>query len=486
MKLIALLVIATISLARSPAAAEGKIVLESFTGGKTDEHGRRIAPLLEALANHGFFGGYEAVGRKFEARVSRPAIDRGLPADFTTRVDAGHRAWIVGRFDEAIERLGPLVDTAHANTGAFAKNQDAREAILKALIALALSYQRIGDPAQMRRIFAEIVRSFPSTSLSRATYGPEAADAFDKVRRELTGGGKGSLIVRSNAESAVVFVNEKIEGAGTLTKEGLVPGEYRVFVLVGKALSRSHRVQVRAGEPTTLVVDPAFDAAVQTSPTWTGLAFVTPADRERSEVTYAARFGNALDAEAVAVVGIDHVRGVPAVVGALVNRVSGTEIRRASVALASGADRLKALAQFLAGENPAPEGVEVLVRNEQPVVGASRGDGGRGEPPVETPATGGRWSGWKYVAAGGAIAGLATGGILLAFDGRCSQDLPPGTTCTDVYSTTTPALLALGGGAALAAVSVYLFVTADRPPPARAAFVAPGRGGALVGITGRF
>ena len=50
-----------------------------------------------------------------------------------------------------------------------------------------------------------------------------------------------------------------------------------------------------------------------------------------------------------------------------------------------------------------------------------------------------------------------------------------------------PGWIAVGGGATLAAVTVYLFVK-SKPKPAGsgAAFVLPARGGALAGFTTRF
>lgn len=477
MKLIVLL--CTLAFA-APAAANPKIVLESYTGGKTEDASRRIAPLLEALANSGFVGGYEALGRTLEARVSRPAVQRGLPADFAAQIETGHRAFFGGKFEDAIKILAPLIDMVFANSGAFAKDQDAREGLQKALVALALSQHRMGDPPATRQTFSELLRCFPTFQLPRATYGAEAADVFEKVRREVTGAGRGKLVVRSNVDGAVIFINEKFEAAGTVHKDNLLAGEYRVFAQLGKQLSRAHRVTVRANETATLVIDAGFDIAVQTSPTWTGLAFQTSADRERSEVSYAAQFGNALDADAIAVVGIDQVRGRDAIVGVLVNRISGTEIRRGSVALdpAPPDERLKALAEFLAGANLKPEGVDVIFASEQP-----RPTGTKIVGPVETPRDG-RWGGWKFIAGGLGLAAVGTGIGLLALDGGCKETVPVGTQCPNVWSVATPGYLALGGGVVLVAVSVYLFVKKDGPT--RTAYVAPTGDGVVVGFAGRF
>ena len=477
MKVIACVALVLVSAAR--ATAGDKIVLESFTGGKTDEATRVLSPLLDALSDRAFVNGYEMVGRKFESRVSRPAVtDRGLPGDFRARLESGHRAWILGMFDAAVDILTKVVDDAHANPGAFADHQDGREQFAKGMIALALSQQRRGDHAAMRDTFAELLRSFPAIELSRAIYGPDAVNAFEQARKELGAAGRGKLVVRSNLASAVVFINEKNEGGGTIAKDNLLPGVYRVFVrLETNQLSRSHAVVVRTNETAIVTIDPEFDIAVQTSPTWTGLAFATAADRERSEIAYAAKFGRELDAAAVAVVGIDQVRGHPAIVGLLVNRISGSEIRRASVPLdpAPSVDRMRALAEFLAGENLKPEGIEVSFAAEPAHEQEIRQPG--------APTRSRSWAGWKYVLGGSAIAAAGASVALLAIDGACRDDQRAGMQCLRLYQTATPGYVVLGSGAVLAAITVYLFVRSGR---VTTAYVTPTSGGAMAGLGMRF
>src|SRR5690349_608509 len=167
-------------------AHAGGIALESYTGDRPADAPRLLGPILDELAARGFQAG-DTLSRSYEAGVSRAATTPGgLPADFAGEVDRGFKLWVTGKFDDALKVLGPLVETAHANTGAFAKDQTLREPLLKALIGVALSQQRNGDPSAMRATFAEIIRSFPDAQLSRGTYGPEAADAFEQVRRDST------------------------------------------------------------------------------------------------------------------------------------------------------------------------------------------------------------------------------------------------------------------------------------------------------------
>jgi hypothetical protein len=49
-----------------------------------------------------------------------------------------------------------------------------------------------------------------------------------------------------------------------------------------------------------------------------------------------------------------------------------------------------------------------------------------------------------------------------------------------------PGYLSLGGGAALAGLTVYLIVTGGRSKPSRTAFVTPTSGGAMASFSMRF
>jgi hypothetical protein len=455
-----LVVILVVLLGLVHPARAGGIVLESYTGERPADASRLLSPILDELATRGFSAG-DTVARTYDTHVSRAAqTSSGMPSDFAAQADRGLHAWIAGKFDEAIKILAPLVETAHSNTGAFAKDQSLREPLLKALISLALSQQRNGDPGATRATFGEILRSFPDTQLARGTYGPEAAELFEQVRREILASGKGKL------------------GAGTITVE-LIPGEYRVVVMLSKQPSRSHRVVVRPNTEATLAVDAKHDQTLHTLG-WTGFSFAVQADRDAREPSYAAQFANVIGANAVAVVGIDQSKGRPAIVGSLVSLQTGREIRRASIAMDPdpSTERLKALARFLAGEDPAA-GLEVQMGSAAAPVAVT-------QPPAEheqdmTDAGPSRWPGYKWIVGGVGAAAVATGVTLLVFDGRCSMTPAAGRPCNDLYSTAGPGFAVLGVGAALAGVSIYLFVT-EHKQSARTAYIVPTRDGAIAGF----
>jgi len=234
-----------------------------------------------------------------------------------------------------------------------------------------------------------------------------------------------------------------------------------------------------------VTIDPAFDRVVHSAPGWTGLQFSTAAERERGEARHGAAFATAIDADQVVVIGIDVVRSQRVVSGALLNKHSGTELRRAIIPIEASpsAEQLRGLARFLVSGGPLPPGVIA----PPPGRGRDGGDGGGGGS--------GPWGGWKYITGGAAVAAGVTGGILLAYDGKCSVTVDEDVPCPTPYDNTAQGWLAVGGAVALAGVTVYLVVKERRARGTRgtggegarsAAYVAPTAGGAVAGIAGRF
>jgi len=474
----------------SLAHADG-IVLEAYTNERPADATRLLMPIVEELTHLNKSMSGEQLRLTYESSVSKPAgTPDGLPTDFGDQVDRGFRAWVSGKFDDAIKILGPLTDAARTNSGAFAKDQNLREPLRKAWIALALSEQRIGDPAAMKAAFVELLHGFPDAVVSRGVYGSEAFAAFDQVKRDVTAAGEGKLSIKVAQDGGAVFVDEAYRGQGT-TAMSLAPGDYRVLVMFNKQPSRTHYVSVRANSETVVTIDAELDQAIHTRG-WTGFLFSSDAARDAHEAQFAASFANAIKAPSVAVISIEQVKGHAAIVGALVSLESGREIRRASVALDPdpSTDRLKALARFLAGEQPGA-GIDVLVGDgvkESSHGDTARSDGDehnddRGEP---SGGGGGRWGGWKYITAGGAVGAIGAGVYLAVEDGKCQSPPMPGHPCNNVYSYSPFQYVTLAGGAVLAAATVYLFATMSHEDSGRTAYVAPTQGGAVAGFAFRW
>jgi hypothetical protein len=239
---------------------------------------------------------------------------------------------------------------------------------------------------------------------------------------------------------------------------------------------------VKAGSETTISIDARLDQALHTNG-WTGFAFASDADRDAHEGPFAAKIATSLGATEVAVVGIEQVRGRAAIVGSLVSLSSGREIRRASVSMDPDPsnDRLRALAKYLEGEEPA-SGIDVQPLDTTPIAGGNSAGNG---PPIghDEPSTkGGRWGGWKWITGAIGIGGLGTGAVLLAKNGSCSSTPRAGQLCR-VYDTAAPGYGALAGGAVFAGLSIYLFATQGHEA-SKTAFIAPTGDGAIAGLAG--
>jgi hypothetical protein len=476
--LVAIFTVAVFSSAAAAPTPDG-IVVESYAGQRPEDANRFLAPVLDELAKRGYVAGPEVVGRRYEQRVSRANLNGGLPGSFGDDAEKGHKAWIAGRFEEAVKILTPLVDVALANPGAFIQNDPQRDKLLKAMIALALSQQRQGEKNLAKQTFAEILRTYPDMQLSRAQYGPDAFNMFEEVKKELGSAGRGKLVVKPAQEGGVVFINEKFQAIGTVVKADLLPGDYRVLVQSGKTMSRVYRVSVAAGKEAEVTVDADLDAVLHTSPKWTGFQFADAASREKLEAGYAAVVANGISAPSVVVIGIDVVRGKRAIVGSLV-LMNGREIRRGSINLDPdpSVDLLRTLARFVAGDNAAP-GVDIVLAGDPasaPATGdrVTIGDVKKGADRGDS----GMWGGWKYVTTGGAVVALGVGAYLLSVHDDCTDD-----PCTEQRDTAVPGWISIGAGAALAGVSIYLFIRGDGESSSKHAYVVPTSGGAVAGYS---
>ncbi len=467
-------VVAAILALSSVARADDGIALEVFTGDRSPDASRLLSPILDELAKNKISSG-DTVGRLFETAISRPArTQKGMPADFSEQADRGFKLWAQGKFDESIKTLLPLVELAHANSGAFAKDTNLREPLRKAMIGLALAQQRNGDLGAMRSTFEEMVRSYPDATLSRATFGPEAAQSFEEVKKGVAAQGIGKLTVV--VDNGVVFVDEAYRGSGT-TKVEVPPGEYRVVVIANDQPSRTHYVTVHAGGEAAVVVDATFDQSVRTSG-WTGFQFANAAARDAHEAGYAAQLAHDIGAKSVALVGIDNVKGRPSIVGSLISLETGREIRRASIALEPdpSTERLKALAKFLAGEAPA-EGLEVaeISAKREPAQVRHEEDAG-GYVTVDR-----RWSGWRWLSLVPTVGLLGTSAYLYHLNGECRVEHTMGSTCVTLYDNSPADRVTLIAGIPFAALSIYLFATQTTTVPARTAYLVPTRNGAVAG-----
>jgi hypothetical protein len=355
-----------------------------------------------------------------------------------------------------------------------AGNNRRRDAVMRALIGLALSHKRLGNGREATGAMAELVRGFPDREISYKDYGPEPRDLYAKVVRDLAADGLGSLTVEIDDPRTVVFLDDRYVGVGTVTVADLYPGKYRVYLQQGGRPGRVHEVDVEAGGPTAVSLSWSLDAALRTEAGVAALEFADAAERRDHEARLAVRIGRALGAPSVALIGFRDVGGQRQVIGQVFYVDTRKEVRSATVSLdpvKPRADQLRALGRYLAGDESAARLVEPLAGEEV-----------SGE--LWRPAAGGgrRFGAWKWITLTAGVAGLATGGVLLALD---EDELASGDRNAAVRNTAPAGVATLAVGAALTGLAIYMLATDERPP-ARAVAVTPLDGGALIGYGGTF
>ncbi len=133
--------------------------------------------------------------------------------------------------------------------------------------------------------------------------------------------------------------------------------------------------------------------------------------------------------------------------------------------------RLRALARYLAGETVDDPGVRVLSADPDK---ASKPKHPDKRAPRRDAGTSLRL--WKWLAAGGSVAALATGGVFLWIDGDCI-DQP---NCIRLRDTKVQGFAAIGAGVALGGVATWLFIKDHRAHRRGGVAVVPGAGGVSV------
>jgi hypothetical protein len=465
----------------APALAEPPVI-ESHVGPRPVDADALLGPVAAELAASGFDGA-RATARQVEARLSTPglsATDAELD-DAIRRIDAGYKRVTAGDFESAIGELDAGLGVLRRATASVAGNDRRRDAVMRALIGLALSNKRLGRQEAAGAAMAELIRSFPDREISYRDYGPEPRNLYNAVLPALRGDdGLGSLTVEVDDPETVVFLNERYVGVGTVTVGELYAGTYRVYVQQGSRRGRVHPVKVEGGGPTTLSVSWRFDAALHTEQGVASLVFDDGAAQHGDEARLAVRIGRALDATSVAVIGFRDAGGQRQVVGQVYYVDTRKEARSASVSLdpvRPNRERLRALGRYLAGDESARALVHPLEVDAAGPMASSSGDGGGGW----------RFGGWKWATATVGIAALATGVTLIVIDEP--ELLPDGKRNTAVRNTRPAGIGVAAAGAALTGLALYMFVHDHRAgdePRERELTVAPTTGGALVGVAGRF
>jgi hypothetical protein len=308
--------------------------------------------VLEALVVELHANGF-VVGDALRARVetlSRPSAPLGDAelAEIRSAVEVGWQHWTAGEYAKAVESLSPAVAKLQASPAVVAQQTPVRDQLYKALIGLAMANKRLGNQDEARQHMAAVARGFTDRGVSRAQFGPEVHDFFRKIQAELAAQGTGSLRIEVDDPAAVIFLDERYEAVGSVSRSDLLPGTYRVYVRKGDSPGRVHDVTVSPSGMTELRITWQLEAALRSGPGFVGLELADAGARERLEPRVASALARLLGASGVVVITIGPYQGRRALTASLLSVESGKPYRAAVVALEPA--------------RPAPEALRSLVR----------------------------------------------------------------------------------------------------------------------------
>lgn len=231
----------------------------------------------------------EVAGRLSEALEATGKIDAVSPGEVRGRL-AGKESLVVdgiflgpGRQNLAegkvlyeraeFENAIPVLQEASKQLNAGMVGATETKDLIDALLLLGLANASIGNTADAKAAFRQVVTLEPSRELDSVNYPPKFVAMFDAVRSEVRGQPGATLVVQAPDPEADVYVDGRASGKVPATIEGLPPGEHTVLVS-GKGGKRSFsRETLSAGD--NKVYEAKLDARSLVEPG------VTAAERSR-------------------------------------------------------------------------------------------------------------------------------------------------------------------------------------------------------------
>jgi len=435
---LALLLVARTATAQS-------IAIEVYIGDPAAGSARRLAPILNVLAERGLAVGADGVGLLIEDKLSLPG--RTGPVDVRQLVkalDEGAELWRKGEFATAAKTLEPPVQTLRANPALIVRNISLRESLFQGLLHWTRSLSRVGNPHRAREVMADLIRRYPDRPITEHDYGPAAEMVYVDA---IEGLGLGRLAIRVDDPEVDIYVDGRLYGTGGSTKS-LLAGPHQVYVQKGTRIGRLHDVQVYANEIALLEVDWMLDACLYTSASGgVGLRYASRAERDEWMVKHILRLGELLSAPTVIAFQPGEIGGLPALLGTTYDVVAGKARRNGGVVVATdpAVDDLEGFAAYLVGDAPIPA-LHLL----EPIPPEYRSGS------VEQTRSRHAWVKWTTGGAAVALGGASV--YLFSIDGKGTCGAAGGGLCRQYHEVTAGKWSTAAGALALAAVTVWLFV----------------------------
>jgi len=336
------------------AVAEPGIVIEAVDGEPSAESSASLQPVLAALEHRGFTGD-TALAQRIQTTISQApgALTPTQSVDAQKAVEAAYQHFIDGEYDRSLALARQALATYAVGTGQLGHEPALRALQRKAFYIAARSAEVLGNNDDAFSIMAEAIRTFPDEHPSSTEFDPRVSALHRRVKDELTRQGAGTLDVRTDDPAAVIFVDERFAGTGTIQLEGLLPGRYRVYAEKGKQAGRVREIEVAPAAGAVMTIPWTVDGVVRTTADHVYLDVHGLA--AGAEVSSAISLGHALGVSRVVVLRARPIEGRAAIVGLAITVESQTksfgavQLEPVSPARAT----LDALASLLAGDKSA-------------------------------------------------------------------------------------------------------------------------------------
>ncbi len=469
-------------LLRSPAQAAPALLLETHREVRTEETARLFEALREPLERYGAVVSPERIAELDNEVLPLPARwdDSLSGVELTARLEAGVRSYLLGRFRLAAQQLEAALAAAHRNPLLLVADTSSRLWMTQALVSLALARSRLGDPTRAAEAVAEQIRSYPELPVTHAAFGSRGDALYTQTRRVLESEPRGGLMVDVSNADARIYINEVGRGRGGAFASDVLPGAYRVLIVLhGQA--RRYRISVHGNAQTRLLLDWDQESRFALGRDWAGLELVglSPAAVETALRSRARRlqFHDAL------YIGVSPDPRGSSLWGAVYQRGTGRKLRQAQVPLADAGPRQLELfaATLLAGDlvdaDPAKRAAILTRATPAPQQASARPATAIGDSKRVPRILGWAIGGLGVLAVGGGIATMVMQEPTCTPSGICQKD----------PTIAAWAAASIASGLVSCGVGALLVLDARRSPAARALLsLAPMPDGALAIAAWRF
>lgn len=496
---------------KASTAHADRLLFESYVGNRPAE-AARIAPLIRTVfERHGFTTDPLVLAMIFREHAYRPGLGAPYFAERLKRIaQRAEDLFWDENYLKVIEDLGNLIIAMRQNPLTFAKEPKYREVALRALVFYALACSRqakvlaaeatkADEAAKFERLrddtLAEIMRSFPSKIFTKKEFGDEGVKLLSDARGQVSRGGRGRISITTSDRDALIYLDEIAQGTAKADVDDLIPGVYRVLIVVPSGEAREYQVEVTANQISRFAEDWGIDSLLVLGSAYAGFKYRTEKDHAL-EATLVQTLAQAhTNASIAATITITYTRGRFGVTGTSYDAVTGQILQSGHVELTGSPPNdtmINRLAECLiaaVGETcaegvlpvshpeftpppppppPKPDDSPFLPVPEAPPSVTARKD--------DSPGAARSWP--KWLSAGGSAA-LVVGGAYLVNKGRHQCGLP-GSDCQIPLSYAVGGYAALDAAVALGAMSVYWFYAKDlRPEKAPARWLVIGGSAAL-------